>query len=102
MRNTNAAIYGPPSHTPNTFTVYVAKDDEGDWRVDILAHAATAKGVLWKIYDAAVVPQQEYQHLVVGQVLEQLMGDMVRDLPGTEARARFVQSGGLYEQTTLW
>lgn len=102
MQNTNAAIYGPPSHTPTNFTYFVKRQEDGEWQIDILATSDTQKGVLWSIHKAAVIPPQDYQHLVVGQVLEQLAGDMCRDLPGTEARARFVQSGGLYEQTTLW
>ena len=100
--NNNAAIYGPPSHTPESYTFFVKRTGEGDWAIDVLATSPTHKGVLWSIHKATVVPEQDYQHLVVGQVLGQLAGDLVRDLPSTVERARFVASGGLYEQMPLW
>lgn len=98
----NAAIYGPPAHTPTVFTTFLSREDDGSWTISLHASSPTHKGVLWSLPKVTNVPEQDYHHLVVGQVLGQLMGDMVRDLPGTIERARFVAGGGLYEQLPLW
>jgi hypothetical protein len=101
MTNTNARIYGPPSHKPTRFTVHVEARPMGGWSYSLQATALTKVGLLWSVKDAGEVEDQPYAHLIMATELERVMGDLLRDLPGTEQRARFVISGGLWHQPEL-
>lgn len=73
-----------------------------DVMIVLTGYADTHRGMLWQV--SVVVDGAAYEHrphLFIANYLQVLVEDFWRDRPGTEARARFVLSGGLYEQLNL-
>lgn len=102
MKNTNAAIYGPPSHTLDGFTIYVQRVDNG-WSIERThGHSHTAKALLWTLNDIERFADDDAAALNIAQAAYCLIHDLIRDRPGTQARAQYVASGGLYEQLEMF
>lgn len=101
MTNTHP-IYGTPAHTPHEFIVSIRQvgHDLG-WIADLRAYAPTAKGAIWRLEGVAAAEASPQVHLDIASQISCLVADLLRDRPGTEARAAFVAGGGLYEQLSL-
>lgn len=101
MTNTHP-IYGPPNHTPNEFVLTIRSLDSGSgWMADLRAYAPTTKGTIWRLPGVAAAEASDQAHLDMASQIQCLVADMIRDLPGTEARAGYVASGGLYRQLSF-
>lgn len=101
MTNTHP-IYGTPNHTPNEFVLTIRSLDSGSgWMADLRAYAPTTKGTIWRLADVAAAEASDQAHLYMASQIQCLVADMIRDLPGTEARAAYVASGGLYQQLSF-
>lgn len=104
--NNNAAIYGPPSHRLDYMTMYLDRDpDTGAWYImSLTGGSMTHKGSLWHLGSENFERWEgdDAAHLNLAQEAYVLLADFLRDEPNTEARARFVASGGLYEQLELF
>lgn len=95
-------IYGTPAHTPNEFVLTIRQVGHGlGWMADVRAYAPTAKGAIWRLQGVAAAEDGPVGHLDVASQVQCLVADLLRDLPGTEARAGYVASGGLYRQLSF-
>lgn len=102
MKNDNARIYGPPAHKLDSFSMNIVHRN-GAWVLDVIyGHSQTHRGVLWELRDVASFADDDSAGLNLAQESFVLVYDMIRDLPGTQERAQFVASGGLYEQLPLF
>lgn len=102
MSKHNATIYGPPSHRLDRFTIYL-EQQEGVWSLtDVVGGSSTAKGQLWRLRDVYEGEADDANHANTSLALYCLAHDLMRDQPGTQERAQFVASGGLYEQLSMF
>lgn len=95
MKNNNAQIYGPPTHTPTEFSIRVRQTKEGWQFVTINAYSETSLGPVWSIHDYTEIPDDGHVHLNMGAEAYGIVSDLVQSQPNTEERARFILSGGL-------
>lgn len=102
MTNTNAAIYGPPAHQLDHFSMHFDRSDTG-WSISTASgHSRTKKGGLWFLQDIETFDLDDAVSLNIAQAAYCFIADMIRDRPATQERAQFVASGGLYEQLKMF
>lgn len=93
----------PPTHRLTRITLDLDLSPGLEPRITITGHSDTHKGRLWQVEThAALEPSDPHDWLILAQMVQVLVEDFLRDRPGTEERALFVLSGGLYEQLGLY
>lgn len=102
MATHNANIYGPASHNLDRFTIYVERLGDAWCITNVIGGSNTHKGQLWRLENYYEGEGNDAGHLNCAMALYTLGADLARDRPGTQERAQFVASGGLYEQLNMF